>query len=333
MPVIRGTNYSEKLYGSSYNDTIYAYSGHDVIYGYAGNDLIYGDAGDDLIYGDAGNDKIYGGSGNDDLIGGAGTNDLYGGIGADWFIMSARTNTSSDDYVGDFQFGIDKIDVASWGISDFNQLKALLKTDKYGDAYFNAFYNGYDHYLTVAKVNAAQLISSDFIYSNSGSKNQIGTSYDDTMFGSRFNDTLNGGSGNDILLGGIGNDRLLGGNGHDDLIGGAGYDVMTGGAGKDVFIFQSAADSQPTVYRDRITDFDVYNDFIDLSAIDARANVGGNQAFQWIGGGNFTNSGQLKYGWSGSDTIISANTDTDAAPEFQIVLSGRHYLVGSDFVL
>lgn len=315
MPVIRGTNYSETLYGTAYSDTIYAYGGND------------------LIYGGAGNDVIYGGAGNDDLIGGAGINNLYGGTGADWFIMSTRTNTFSDDYVADFQFGVDKIDVASWGISDFSQLRAFLKTDQYGDAYFNALYNGYDHYLTIGNVTAGQLISSDFVYSNSGARNQVGTYYDDLMFGSRVNDTLNGSLGNDVLHGGLGNDRLLGGNGHDDLFGGAGYDVMTGGAGLDAFIFQSVTDSTPNAYRDRITDFNYRDDFIDLSAIDARVNVAGNQAFQWIGTGNFTNSGQLKFSWSGNDTIISANTDTDAAPEFQIALSGRYSLVGGDFVL
>lgn len=315
MAVIPGTNYSETLYGTAYNDTIYGYGG------------------DDLIYGGSGNDLIYGGAGNDDILGGNGVNNLYGGTGADWFIMSTRTAGLSDDYIADFAFGVDKIDVSAWGISDFSQLRAFLKTDQYGDAYLNAFYNGYDHYLTVGNVTAGQLISSDFVYSNSGARNQVGTAYFDMMFGSRFNDTLNGGGGNDILHGGLGNDRLLGGTGNDDLYGGAGYDVLTGGAGADVFVFQSVTDSAPSAYRDRITDFDYRYDFIDLSMIDARANVAGNQAFQWIGTGNFTNSGQLKYGWYGTDTIISANTDTDSTPEFQIVLSGRHTLIASDFIL
>ena len=153
------------------------------------------------------------------------------------------------------------------------------------------------------------------------------------MFGSRNGDTLNGGYGNDTLLGGYGNDRLLGSYGNDDLFGGAGYDVMTGGLGYDAFEFDAIGDSVPGAYRDRITDFQEDIDYIDLATIDANVFAAGNQAFRFIGGAAFSAAGQLSYGFSGSDTIISANTDLDAAAEFQIALNGRHYMIGSDFVL
>ena len=42
---------------------------------------------------------------------------------------------------------------------------------------------------------------------------------------------------------------------------------------------------------------------------------------------------QLSYAFVGSDTIISANTDTDAAAEFQVALNGRHYMIAGDFIL
>jgi Ca2+-binding RTX toxin-like protein len=321
MPTIHGTNCSEYLYGTNYGDIIYGYGGHDVLYGFDGNDTLYG------------------GAGNDDLIGGLGTNNLWGGGGSDWFIMSARAAGASDDWIGDFQFGLDRIDVAAWGVSDFSQIKELLNVDSTGSAWFNASYNGYNHFLTIDGIAPSQLIASDFVYSDSGPKNQTGTAYADTLFGSRLNDTLRGAGGNDVLLGGMGhdslygggggdrlsggtgndklfgqagNDRLIGGAGADDLNGGAGSDILTGGPGYDAFVFSHYSHSRPNAARDRITDFQPDTDFIDLAAIDARLDLAGNQAFTWIGGAGFSGPGQLRYGYSGSDTIISGSVDGPA---------------------
>lgn len=314
MATIHGTNYSESIYGTAYGDTIYGYGGHDYINGRAGNDLIFG------------------GSGDDDILGGTGVNNLWGGTGADWFIMSARSTGSSTDWIGDFTFDVDRIDVSAWGVSDISQLRALMYTDSTGSASLNAFYNGYSHYLTVDDVSIGELLAEDFVFSNSGAKSVVGTAYADTLFGSRYADSLTGGGGNDKLLGGVGNDRLSGGSGNDDLHGGYGADVMTGGSGYDAFVFAAASESTPTS-RDRITDFQEDIDFIDLADIDANVNYSGNQAFRFVGGGAFTGAGQLRYTFSGSDTIIAGNTDSDSTPEFQLALSGHHYMIADDFVL
>ena len=312
------------FYGTNASQSIYGTSSHDVIYGYGG---------DDYLWGGFGNDHLYGGSGNDDLVGGSGINTLWGGGGYDWFIMSARSNSSSDDLIADFEFGYDKIDVSAWGVSDFSQIKAILGANAYGDARLNAFAGGYNHLLTVDTVAPYELVASDFVYNLGGGRNLVGTSYADTMFGSRYADTLNGGYGNDVLLGGYGNDRLLGSYGNDVLNGGAGYDAMTGGTGYDAFVFDAITNSVPGAYRDRITDFQEDIDYINLSRIDANVLAGGNQAFQFIGARAFSAAAQLSYGFAGSDTIISANTDYDAAAEFQIVLNGRHYMIAGDFIL
>ena len=314
MAIIRGTNYSENIYGSYYSDTIYGYGGHDYINGRAGNDLIFG------------------GSGDDDVLGGTGANDLWGGTGADWFIMSARSTGSSDDWIGDFTFDVDRVDVSDWGVSDLSQLRAIMFTDSSGSATLNAYFNGYNHFLTIDGVRASELFSSDFVFSYSGAKNLVGTAYGDTLFGSRYGDTLTGGGGNDRLLGGYGNDRISGGSGNDDLHGGYGADVMTGGSGYDAFVFAAAAESTPTS-RDRITDFQEDIDLIDLADIDANANLSGNQAFRFVGAGGFTGAGQLRYAFSGADTIISGNTDSDSTPEFQLALSGNHYMIADDFLV
>jgi Ca2+-binding RTX toxin-like protein len=314
MAIIRGTNYSESIYGSVYGDTIYGYGGHDYIDGRAGNDLIIGGAGDD------------------DILGATGSNDLWGGTGSDWFIMSARSTGFSDDWIGDFTFGVDRVDVSSWGVSDISQLRALLATDSTGSATLNATYNGYNHFLTIDDVRAYELIASDFVFSNTGARNVVGTAYADTLFGSRYNDALTGGGGNDKLLGGLGNDRIGGSAGNDDLHGGAGGDLMAGGSGYDAFVYAAASESVGFA-RDFIADFQEDIDFIDLADIDANANLAGNQAFRFIGGAAFTAAGQLNYAFSGNNTIVSGNTDSDAAAEFQTVLAGRHYMIADDFVL
>jgi len=68
-----------------------------------------------------------------------------------------------------------------------------------------------------------------------------------------------GGGLDDVLVGRDTNDNINGAAGDDILIDGAGSDTLTGGAGRDVFVL---VDDDTT---DRITDFDVTQDEIDLS--------------------------------------------------------------------
>jgi Ca2+-binding RTX toxin-like protein len=324
MAFIEGTDRRNIIDGTGNGDTIYAYGGDDDVYGYGGNDTIYGGAGDDLIYG---------GSGNDDIFGGSGINDLYGGSGADWFRMTSRSVGTSDDFIGDFQFGLDRIDLRAWGVSDFNQVRVLLETTGSDSALLNAFHDGYDHYIEIGAAAAGDFIASDFIFANPAAGTVNGTNYDDVLFGSRGADTVYGNAGIDILLGGAGDDRLVGGSGNDELWGGAGRDVMTGGSGRDVFGFLSAAEMNASAGRDRITDFQPGLDRIDLSRLDADSIHAGSQAFEWRGTGAFTAPGQLRYYFSGDTTIIAGNTDSDAQPEFRLVLDGHLNLIATDFYL
>ncbi len=297
--------------------------------------IIKGTSGSDRIVGTNGDDVIYGYGGDDDLIGGAGYNDYFGGRGADWFIMSTRkAGVFSDDYIHDFTFGEDKVDVSAWGVSEFEQIRALLRTDANGDAILNAFYGGSDHVLTIEGVSPGELIASDFVYSGGGARDMTGTSRADVLFGSAFGDIIRGGDGADILLGGAGNDRILGGAGNDDIFGGTGRDTLTGGGGSDAFVFTTLADSRPGSNRDVITDFQLDRDFIDLRDIDANVFAGGDQSFAWRGSAGFTgHAGELRYSFSGGNTIVSADVDGDRSADFQIQLTGLYDLKSYDFVL
>jgi Ca2+-binding RTX toxin-like protein len=93
-----------------------------------------------------------------------------------------------------------------------------------------------------------------------------------------------------------GNDTMIGGSGNDTMIGGTGKDLFTGGGGLDRFVFNALSDS-PLAFagRDVINTF-AHGDKIDLSAIDARTNVAGDQAFTFIGAAVFSGvSGQLRF--------------------------------------
>ncbi|MBX9259480.1 calcium-binding protein, partial [Desmonostoc muscorum CCALA 125] len=75
-----------------------------------------------------------------------------------------------------------------------------------------------------------------------------------------FENILTGG-GNDNIIGSGANNGIVAGAGNDTIVGGLGNDTLTGNAGADHFRFRSFNEGV-----DRITDFSVLNDTIDVSA-------------------------------------------------------------------
>ncbi len=112
----------------------------------------------------------------------------------------------------------------------------------------------------------------DFLYGGRDSDEMHGGQGDDRMRGNREDDELYGNGGVDVLFGGHGNDTLAGGHqkdyllgesGNDRLDGGTDDDKMWGGGGRDAFVFA------PGNYGyDRVMDFEIGRDQIDLSAFD-----------------------------------------------------------------
>ena len=100
-----------------------------------------------------------------------------------------------------------------------------------------------------------------------GDSNVSGLGGDDILYGGRGNNVLDGGDGRDLLVGDAGDDSLNGGAGKDELL---------GGQGMDVFVFEDL-DAV-----DKIRDFDLSDDTIDLSAfgIDSGdVKISGNNVF------------------------------------------------------
>ncbi|MGZ8419316.1 MAG: M10 family metallopeptidase C-terminal domain-containing protein, partial [Allosphingosinicella sp.] len=137
------------------------------------------------------------------------------------------------------------------------------------------------------------------------------------FFAGKSSDTLKGGAQNDLLFGNLGADQL------------------TGGGGADTFRYDSTADSN-SASMDQILDFTPGTDRMDLTRIDARTNLAGNQAFTWIGSNAFTGTaGQLRAFQQGGDWILQGDVDGDGVADLVIALTlqGPTPLSASDFVL
>lgn len=159
------------------------------------------------------------------------------------------------------------------------------------------------------------------------------------VYGSAAANSLAGEAGADQLYGLGGNDVLSGGGSSDTLVGGAGADTLTGGSGADSFVFTSIHDSGTSATsRDVITDFTQGTDKIDLHDIDANSTTHlVNDSFTLTGNHGldaFTHqAGQLRYSYSGGNTIVSGDVNGDGKADFSIELQGHILLQASDFIL
>ena len=94
-----------------------------ILRGTDGNDVLQGGAASEQLLGLAGSDNLSGGGGDDQLEGGGGRDRLTGGEGADIFRFAATSDSyvsslgNFSDNIGDFQAGIDRIDVNALGFT------------------------------------------------------------------------------------------------------------------------------------------------------------------------------------------------------------------------
>ncbi|MEO4000196.1 calcium-binding protein [Mesorhizobium sp. CAU 1732] len=164
--------------------------------------------------------------------------------------------------------------------------------------------------------------------------NGTGNALANTLVGNGLANILNGGDGNDYISASAGNDTLNGGNQNDTLVGGAGADIMNGGAGNDTFLYLALSDTPVGVAtRDTINAFVHGEDKINLAAIDANASAAGDQAFSFIGTGNFTGvAGQLRYAAFGNTCLVTGDVNGDSVADFQIAVNNTNFMAGTDFI-
>jgi Ca2+-binding RTX toxin-like protein len=274
--ILLGMDGADKLYGMGGKDNIDGGTGADVIDGGDANDIIHGGADNDTATGGAGNDSLWGDDGNDQLDGGDGADKLYGGAGLD-----KLTGGIGNDYM----YGGDGTDTLTGGDGN-DMLDGEIGPDKlYGgagnDVYIVNEYNdvvvenlgeGYD----VVRSSAATYTMGD----NLEALELIAGAGDIFGTGNDLANTITGNEGVNVLDGRGGVDTIRGNDGNDVIIGGTGNDLLYGGSGWDVFAVRQESVSLATLETDRIYDLDIAGgDRVDLSAIDANANLAGNQAF------------------------------------------------------
>jgi hypothetical protein len=195
---------------------------------------------------------------------------------------------------------------------------------------------------TVRADTLVALAGNDLVRGLGGDDDLRGVGGSDTLDGGGGRDRLAGGAARDLLFGEGGNDRLFGGFNVDALFAGPGDDLLRGqgGAdrlrgegGRDVFDLDPGDTGVGADRRDLILDFTHGADRIDVASIDANAGQAGDQAFRLLGDAPLTGTGQLRFGFLGTSTLVQGSTDRDRAPEFELELAGTVALGAEDFLL
>ncbi len=180
------------------------------------------------------------------------TNQAYGGEGEDTITALARAGSSEE-------FGTARNDLHGGAGNDRITAKAVLFDG--GEVVNTVYGDGGDDRISAS-------IQGD----------RDGDPAHSELYGGAGNDRLSvrGGEGN-ILNGGAGDDTLIGGSSSDTLIGLQGDDALQGKGGADIFLFGNIRSGE----RDRISDFVIGEDVIDLSQIDANRDRAGEQSFRF----------------------------------------------------
>lgn len=304
-----GGDSDDRWTGTSSDDAYHSGLGNDQLTGGQGNDDLYGGEGNDRLYGDSGADDLYGGDGDDNLFGGIDNDHIEGDNGND-----SLTGGDGNDYLN----GVDGADNLDGGNGN-DDLYGGVGVDRLnGGEGSDNLYGGLDD---------------DQLAGNNGIDHLEGNEGNDSLDGGASDDYLDGGIGSDYLLGGAGNDDIDGGDGNDQLIGGIGSDDLYGSVGNDSFIYSSIFDSGLTnTSRDHIYDFEI-GDKIDLSFIDAKSSVRGNNSFTFLDSNSTVTTRNADGALWVIDDVVYGSTDRDIAAEFSIQVIGAINLTASDFVL
>jgi Ca2+-binding RTX toxin-like protein len=310
----------------------------DQIFGFGGNDVLIGRDGDDVLEGGAGADELFGSAGFDVAS--------YRSSQAGVYVNLLAFEASDGDAEGDHLYSIE------------GMRGSAFQDNLHGDDYRNILYGeGGADILRGGGGNDTLHggAGNDFLEGGPGTDELRGDAGIDTASFYHVNEDTTGAgvvadlasgtasgafTGNDRLFG-IENlrgtlyaDRLAGNSGANVLEGLYGADVLIGRDGADRFVYHSTFDSTLAA-PDRVLDFSrAQGDKIDLGIIDANGQVPGAQAFTFIGQGQFTGAGQLRWYQSNGDTVVEANTtDLTASADMKIVLDPLLSLQATDFVL
>ncbi len=228
----------EEVRGTAFSDAIYGHAGDNDLYGYAGNDFLSGGAGADELLGGEGNDGLNGGTGDDTLTGGSGMDQIDGGEGTDTIdffsfsvinqgvVVDMAAGTASggeagtgetfrnvgnmdatpyddvlrgdaNDNVFNTNGGTDQIDGGEGtDTAIFKSGASVFDTGLIVDLTAGTVADGYSDGSTLTNIeNVTGGLSGDILR---------GDANDNVLYGIAGADTISGGAGNDTIIGGIG---------------------------------------------------------------------------------------------------------------------------------
>jgi Ca2+-binding RTX toxin-like protein len=285
-------------------------SGSVKIDGGAQNDTINTFGGDTTVYGGDGDDNITSAGFSSDYVSSWAHNAVHGGAGNDFMDLNAESESSENIAYGDS--GDDALNLYASGYEGLSNFAdggdgndtLRLSLDASGGLYYSASGTNEAHGGAGADIidavmdlvgfedDAPATYGFNIVYGDGGDDTLTASITIDEPSEGEFRSELSGGAGNDrltvsggfgnILFGNIGDDTLFGSDNDDRLIGGQGNDYLRGNGGEDTFEFQSIRAREA----DRIGDFVIGDDVIDVSRIDANVWRGGNQAFAFDDSGN-----------------------------------------------
>jgi endo-alpha-1,4-polygalactosaminidase (GH114 family)/Ca2+-binding RTX toxin-like protein len=264
---------------------------------------------------------VYGGKGKDTLTGGLG-NDIF--FYAEERFASGDTVNGGYGYDGMFLRGNYTIDFNAPGYTGlFTNIENLTLTSATDERYARGGGTEFDYDLILSNaivkpgetltVSGALLMATETMILDASQE----TDGLLRLFGGKANDTLKGGGQADLIHGNLG------------------ADTLRGNGGADTFRYDSTAESNSGA-RDSILDFTPGTDKIDLSRIDARSDLAGDQAFAWIGSAAFSGvAGQLRAFQQSGSWIVEGDTNGDGIADLAIALTlqGATPLGAGDFLL
>ncbi|TNC74893.1 family 16 glycosylhydrolase [Rubellimicrobium roseum] len=265
--------------------------------GGSGADMLSGSESANILLGDGGSDTLLGGGGDDNLSGGAGADDMDGGAGNDQVLGDDGDDTlrldAGDDTL-DGGAGMDWMAVTGSTAAVID----LARTGGQATGY------GTDTLLDLENVS--------------------GGAGADRLYGDAADNILKGNGGGDLLHGRAGADTLIAGTGKDTIHGGV-DDV------RDAFVFTAITDSVVGNNRDVVHDFRSGLDDLDLSGIDGRTTLAGDQAFGF--GGTKASAYSVWYAAGRSEVIVRADVSGDRTADVEIRVVGVTSLAVNDLVL
>jgi len=249
MPLFKGDDDGNTLYGTNVADQMNGNGGDDSLKGFGGADQLNGGDGiDTAFYGDstagvavnlatglasggsaAGDlltsvENLFGSSHNDFFTGNDAANEFYGldghdvlvgGNGDDRLIAGAGNDILKGGGGRDHLEGGSGIDTVDYSAAPTGVWARLAGGPSYGEADGDTFV---------------------------GIENVTGSEFGDLIVGNSGANLLRGLNGDDVLDGGEGDDRLEGGHGNDRLGGSEGADTMIGGVGDDEYRIDNVGD-------------------------------------------------------------------------------------------